>query len=290
MKRAFTLIELLVVIAIMGLLGTLSVGGYRLMQRGMEDKSALQNASQFIRSAYQRAQIDRAPVAVYYWNETTKEETEDDILLVHGHAVAVRRAGRLTKVTGSGKGAKLCDEFGDLSFNRLVVNEDDDEVSSDSGSTRAGNGVYLYRLNGDETSNSKIPRSVVSQTTKKWPIKGEPLLLGGQLDLENMYAYVLMDENGVTWDVGDAYGFEFASIDLPNGYIFGPTYSRALSNPIAGEGVLRFKVSANSGSGASQGIDGASTVAIYCLRPGSSGTIDAQSIGTTDNPATRLQN
>ena len=140
MKRAFTLIELLVVIAIMGLLGTLSVGGYRLMQRGMEDKSALQNASQFIRSAYQRAQIDRAPVAVYYWNETTKEETEDDILLVHGHAVAVRRAGRLTNVVGQ----NLCDEFGDLSFNRLVVNEDDDEVSSDSGSTRAGNGLEFY--------------------------------------------------------------------------------------------------------------------------------------------------
>lgn len=283
MKRAFTLIELLVVIAIMGLLGTLSVGGYRLMQRGMEDKSALQNASQFIRSAYQRAQIDRAPVAVYYWNETTKEETEDDILLVHGHAVAVRRAGRLTNVVGQ----NLCDEFGDLSFNRLVVNEDDDEVSSDSGSTRAGNGVYLYRLNGDE--GSKIMRSTVSQTTKK--VKLQELLLqsGADGDFET-YAYVLMDKNGVDWKTGDAYGFEFASIDLPNGYIFGSDYSRTLSTPVKGEGVIRFKVGVNSGSGTSQGTEGASTVAISCLRPGASGNIDAQSIGTTDNPATRLQN
>ena len=286
MKRAFTLIELLVVIAIMGLLGTLSVGGYRLMQRGMEDKSAMQNASQFIRSAYQRAQIDRAPVSVYYWNETSKEETEDDIMVVHGRAIAVRRSGRLTKVQGN----YLYDEFGDLSFSRLLIDEDDDSgvESSDSGSTRAGNGTFLYRLTGDETSGTKIPRSVVSQTTKKQTLT-EPLLLGGQGQFD-MYAYVLMDRNGVTWDVGDAYGFEFASIDLPNGYIFGSTYSRSLANPVAGEGALRFKVSANGGSGASQGLDGASSVAIYCLRPGSSGNIDAQSIGSTDNPASRLQN
>ena len=213
-------------------------------------------------------------------------ETEDDILLVHGHAVAVRRAGRLTKVQGN----YLYDEFGDLSFSRLLIDEDDDSgvESSDSGSTRAGNGTFLYRLTGDETSGTKIPRSVVSQTTKKQTLT-EPLLLGGQGQFD-MYAYVLMDRNGVTWDVGDAYGFEFASIDLPNGYIFGSTYSRSLANPVAGEGALRFKVSANGGSGASQGLDGASSVAIYCLRPGSSGNIDAQSIGSTDNPASRLQN
>ena len=286
MKRAFTLIELLVVIAIMGLLGTLSVGGYRLMQRGMEDKSAMQNASQFIRSAYQRAQIDRAPVSVYYWNETSKEETEDDIMVVHGRAIAVRRSGRLTKVQGN----YLYDEFGDLSFNRLLIDEDDDTgvESSDSGSTRAGNGTFLYRLNGDENSGSKIPRSVVSQTTKKQTLT-EPLLLGGQGKFD-MYAYVLMDKNGVSWEAGDAYGFEFASIDLPNGYIFGSTYSRTLANPIAGEGVLRFRVSANSGSGANQGVDGASSVAIYCLRPGASGNVEAQQVGTTDNPTSRLQN
>lgn len=285
-RRAFTLIELLVVVAIMAMLGALTIGGYRLMQRGMEDRSALENANQFIRSAYQRAQIDRAPVAVYYWNETTREETQDDVLLVHGHALAVRRAGRLTKVQGN----YLGDEFGDLSYSRLVIDEDNDADvdASDSGSTRAGSGTYLYRMNGDESAGSKIPRSVVSQTTKRLTLT-EPLLLGGQGQFE-VYAYALVDRNGVEWRAGDAYGFEFASVDLPNGYIFGPNYSRTLANPIAGEGVLRFKVSVNSGSGAAQGTDGASTVAIYSLRPNAGGNVEAQQVGTTESPTRSRQN
>ena len=58
-RRAFTLVELMVVIMIMGILGTVSVGGYRAMQRGIEERGVMQNVNQFIRSAYQRAQIDR---------------------------------------------------------------------------------------------------------------------------------------------------------------------------------------------------------------------------------------
>lgn len=283
MRRAFTLIELLVVIAIMAMLGTLSVGGYRAMQRGMEDRGAMQNVNQFIRSAYQRAQIDRAPVAVYFWNETSAEETDDDIMVVHGRAIAVRRAGRLTNIVGQ----NLCDEFGDLSFNRLVVNEDDDVESSDSGSTRAGNGINLYRLNGDE--GSQMARSVISQTTKKVTLQELLLQSGEDGDFET-YAYVLIDKGGVTWKVGDAYGFEFASIDLPNGYIFGSDYSRDLGNPVRGEDVIRFRVSENSGSGAHQGTDGKSTVSVYCLRPNASGDIEAQEVGTSESPTTRLQN
>ena len=280
MKRAFTLIELLVVIAIMAMLGTMSVGGYRAMQRGMEDRGAMQNINQFIRSAYQRAQIDRTPVAVYFWNETSAEETDDDIMVVHGHALAVRRSGRLTKVQGN----YLYDEFGDLSYSRLLIDEDAGTESADAGSTSSGNGTYLYRLNGDE--GSRMSRSVISQTTKKQTLT-EPLLLGGQGQFD-MYAYVLIDKNGVTWETGDAYGFEFASIDLPNGYIFGSTYSRTLSNPIAGEDVLRFRVSANSGNGAMQGLDGKSSVTISCLRPNASGAVEAQQIGTTDSPTKSL--
>ncbi|MGN1075255.1 MAG: Tfp pilus assembly protein FimT/FimU, partial [Eubacteriales bacterium] len=241
MRRAFTLVELLVVIAIMAMLGTLSVGGYRAMQSGMEDRGAMQNINQFIRSAYQRAQIDRTPVSVYFWNETRSEESDDEIMVVHGHALAVRRSGRLSNVVGD----SLCDEYGDLSYNRLVVNEDEDDESSDSGSTRAGSGIYLYRLNGDE--GSQPMRSVVSQTTKKVTLQELMLQSGASGEFE-MYAYTLIDKNGVSWKTGDAYGFEFASIDLPNGYIFGSNYSRSLANPIAGEDVIRFKVSANSGN------------------------------------------
>ncbi|MGN0855639.1 MAG: Tfp pilus assembly protein FimT/FimU [Kiritimatiellia bacterium] len=281
MRRAFTLVELLVVIAIMAMLGTLSVGGYRAMQSGMEDRGAMQNINQFIRSAYQRAQIDRTPVSVYFWNETRSEESDDEIMVVHGHALAVRRSGRLSNVVGD----SLCDEYGDLSYNRLVVNEDEDDESSDSGSTRAGSGIYLYRLNGDE--GSQPMRSVVSQTTKKVTLQELMLQSGASGEFE-MYAYTLIDKNGVSWKTGDAYGFEFASIDLPNGYIFGSNYSRSLANPIAGEDVIRFKVSANSGNGAMQGTDGKSTISISRLKPNASGAVEAQQIGTTDSPTRSL--
>ncbi len=95
-RRGFTLLELLVVIAIMGLLGTASVGGYRAMQRGMEERGVMQNVNEFIRAAYQRAQIDRQPVAVYFWNECIREESDMQTAVVVGKAVAVRRSGRVT--------------------------------------------------------------------------------------------------------------------------------------------------------------------------------------------------
>ena len=50
-RRGFTLIELLVVIGIMGLLGTVSVGGYNAMQRGMEERGVMENVNTFIRTA-----------------------------------------------------------------------------------------------------------------------------------------------------------------------------------------------------------------------------------------------
>ena len=213
-RRAFTLMELLVVIAIMGILGTVSVGGYRAMQRGMEDRGVMDNVSKFIRSAYQRAQIDRLPVNVYFWNETLREESDVETAIVVGKAIAVRRSGRFTKVQGS----YLYDEFGDLNYNRLVLDEDDEDGmdASASGSTDQGEGIYLYKISGNE--GSQVQRSLVSQTTKRFTTT-EPLLLGGQGEME-CYAYVLMDRNGVNWQTGDAYGFEFAELELPHGYIF----------------------------------------------------------------------
>ena len=76
MKRAFTLIELLLVVGIMGLLGTVSVGGYQQMRRGMEEKGVIQDVNTLIRAAYQRAQIDRQPTAVVFWNETLRGEND----------------------------------------------------------------------------------------------------------------------------------------------------------------------------------------------------------------------
>ena len=47
------------VVLIMGILGSITVGGYRAMQRGMEERGVMENVNHFIRAAYRRAQIDR---------------------------------------------------------------------------------------------------------------------------------------------------------------------------------------------------------------------------------------
>lgn len=278
MKRGFTLMELLVVIGIMALMGSVTVAGYRQMKRGMEERSVMQNANQFIRSAYQRAQIDRQPVAIYFWNETLQEETSDTPVVVVGRAVAVRRAGRITSVQGE----KLCDEFGDLRFNSNML--DDDEEGVMQSSTSDGAGINFYQLNGNEGNNAA--KSIVYETTVPYSVN-EPLVLGGTAEFD-LYAFELKDRGNVSWAVGDAYGFEFAEITLPHGYIFGTDFSKSLSSPVTGNKVIRFKVSANSGDGAMSGESGASTIQISSLRPDNTGAYSAQKVGTTQKPTDNL--
>ncbi len=282
-KKGFTLIELLVVMAIMGLLGTASVGGYRAMQRGMEERGAMQNVNQFIRMAYQRAQIDRQPVAVYFWNELLRRETETEPQIVVGKAVAVRRSGRITEVSGS----NLYDEFGDLRFMRLTKDAGDNNESevSGSGSTTEGNGMFLYHLENDDTG---FQRSLVSQTTRKMSASRERMVAtGGETKIES-YAYVLIDKNGVDWKRGDAYGFEFASLQLPHNYIFGSSYSDNEGTPVTEVDVLRFKASGNSGSGSTSGTIGKSTIQVSSLRPSASGELHAERVAVSDSLTSSL--
>ena len=176
-RSAFTLIELLMVVMIMGILGTVTVGGYRAMQRGMEERGVMENVNHFIRSAYRRAQIDRQPVAVFYWNELLRAETDTESLIVVGKAVAVRRAGRVTSTEKGG----LCDEFADLDKELLVVDSDDldDDGNEDSGDTgRDDNWMAIYKMNSD----SDCARQLVSQTTKSVSVSdflpsGEPVYI-----------------------------------------------------------------------------------------------------------------
>lgn len=266
------------VVLIMGILGSITVGGYRAMQRGMEERGVMENVNHFIRAAYRRAQIDRQPVAVFYWNELLRAETDTDTMLVVGKAVAVRRMGRFSRVTDP----YLYDEFADLDKERLIVDEnDEDQDNSASGSTEKDNLVPIYKMN----SRSGCGRSLVSQTTKNVSAQNRDTLLSSMQTREiPCYAYVLQDAGTAgSWRTGDAYGLEFAEIQLPHGYILGGNIPRQAGGKPNME-CIWFDVSVNTGSGASGGASGNSTLQVYSLRPGESGQLEAQIVATSDSP------
>ena len=164
MKRRFTLMELLVVIAIMALMGSLTVAGYRQMKRGMEERSVMDNVNQFVRAAYQRAQIDRQNVVVYFWNETIKNETADSFAVVVGKAIAVRQHGRVTFTESD----FICDEFGDLEFKNVAfASPTESEEQSSSTSSSAGEkkgGLRLYKVGGSD--ENRPDWSIVAEETQ----------------------------------------------------------------------------------------------------------------------------
>lgn len=307
MKKGFTLVELLVVVGIMGLLGTVSVGGYQQMRRGMEEKGVMQDVNTLIRAAYQRAQVDRLPTAVVFWNETLRGDNEVDgeNMIVVGHAVAIRRAGRITEVATD----YLLDEFGDL---ELSYQTDDGDDGS-GGSTDAG--MYLYPLDNlsEAEQSSSIRRSLVE--TKVYAQERTPVYLTGTKS-ENVlsssskgssssgssaasgqlriYAFKVKDSNGVSWKQGMAYGMEFAHVMLPHGYFFGSgsSYSTSSANPVRESGTLVFDVGYNAGTGMTQGSQGGllsrKSVQISAFRLGASGTLESREIGTTADPTENI--
>jgi len=281
-RQGFTLVELLVVIAIMGLLGTAAVGGYRQMQRGMEERGVVQTVNVFVRGAYQRARIDRQPTAVYFWNECLRSQTDDANEIVVGKAVAVRRSGRITAVQGNW----LADEFGDLNlaYPDDTVTEDDDGTGAAASSGRYST-KRLYQL---DSASAGLKYSVVRDQVKALP-RSELFLThspfsdtgGGKEEIAGemqIYGFVKEDGGTATWNVGSAYGFEFASIELPHGYIFGSSFSRSSDSPVTEVKTLIFKPN---------GTSGASQVDIYALRPNNSGSLAPERIGTSENPSSQ---
>ena len=282
MKKAFTLMELLVVIGIMGLLGTMSVGGYRAMQRGMEERGVMQNVNTLVKAAYERAQIDRQPTAIYFWNETIRAESQDENEIVVGHAVAVRQHGRISRVDGG----DLVDEFGDLE--RVFPKEGNAGNGGAGTGTSQQNTMYLYQLDSLGSGNVQVKRSIVS--SKVVPkTKAEIYLQIGKLPSDSVgngqmdaWAFKVEDPNGATWKVGSSYGLEFAEITLPRNYIFGSGYSKNVEQPEQDAGTMAFTVGRNTGSGAQGGAIG--SVTVYSLRPDGSGGVKAVKVATNDNP------
>ena len=302
MNRAFTLLELLVVVGIMGLLGTVSVGGYMQMRRGMEEKGVIQDVNTLIRAAYQRAQVDRQPTAVVFWNETLRGDSDVDgeNMLVVGHAVAIRRSGRITEVSSN----FLIDEFADLA---LTYQTDDGDDGS-SGSPDAG--MYIYPLDNLSAveQSSAIRRSLVE--TKVYAQERTPVYLTGPKS-ENVassasgsgssaatgqitvYGFKIKSSNGVSWKPGMAYGMEFAHLVLPHGYFFGSNYSTSTTDPIREAGALAFDVGKNTGNGMVSGNQGGlmsrTSVQITAFRLGSSGTLEPKSIGMSADPTKEMR-
>ena len=284
MKRGFTLVELLVVIGIMGLLGTASVGGYRAMQRGMEERGVMQNVNSFVAAAYERAQIDRQPTAIYFWNETLREENQDENEIVVGKAVAVRRQGRLSRVAGG----ILYDEFADLNltYPKAASANDEGDGTSDAGE----NTMYLYYLDNLNGGNLRLERSIVSQRVvrdlaNETYMNGVPTGGGENAGKIEMWGFEYADGNNFTdWHVGSSYGIEFAELTLPHGYIFGSSYSKSIDQPVQDAGTILLKVGRNTGDGVQGGSTVEGSVSVYSLRPDASGNLSAQRVGTNDNP------
>ncbi|HBJ60089.1 MAG TPA: hypothetical protein DDY72_06690 [Verrucomicrobia bacterium] len=228
LQRAFTLIELLVVMAIMGLLGTISVGGYRAMQRGMEQRGVLLNVRQFVLAAQERARIDRVPVNVYFWNETLREETDTEPPVIVGKAAAVRRTGRVTQVGDN----YLYDEFGDL---RAMADEADASGNVNV-STGSKQGLFLYRI-GKSTNFERSLIAPDTEANKDFVVYVDARLPDDPDDADfkraeifksakiQPYGFRVIEKNGVSWKTGDAYGFAFEEIQLPKNFIFGSTSS-----------------------------------------------------------------
>lgn len=286
MRKGFTLLELLAVISIMGVLGTISVGGYRQMQRGIEERGAIQSANQFIRGAYQRAQVDRQPVQVYFWNEYIRVEDKEEVSgpkVIVGRAVAVRQGGRISKV----KGDLLIDEFGDLAAYRSVVDEDESTQATES-QIKNDADMYLYNMKKATQGSTEFERSVVKQSVFFDDKDKEEIYIAQNDQWENKtfpaYAFVISENDGNggsgSWHVGDPYGFEFAQIQLAHNYIFETDIPKDFNTPTKPV-VMTFLPGDRNAS---------DKIEIASLRPNESGELVAQKVADTESPTKDLNN
>ena len=228
MKRAFTLIELLVVVGIMAFLGVAATGGYSALQRGMAERSAVAAASSLLRAAKERALVDRSPTVVFFYNRLLTEATDTDNAVVVGEAVAVRRAGRVSWTDGT----YIADEFMDVVGSYDIV--DSSEIEKRKGMKLWWFGdTEMQAMRYSIVSDAVVPRwnDISLQTFGGW----EEGNAGGNSNM-NYVAYAFYDKktstHAATWRVGNGYGFEFATVQLPKNFIFGSNPAKTLGQII----------------------------------------------------------
>ena len=257
-RKAFTLLELMVVVAIMAAMATLAVSGYRALTKGMQDRSALVAVQTLVDAARQRAEIDREPMLVYFYDELlqTADETKGTDLIGHGVAVAVRPIGRISAIDGN----YLCDEFGDL--DQIYAQEN--QQSSDEGVNRKNKtAMRFYRL--ADGNYADVKPSVVSKlTAASYLLTGESAGDdGGDSGDGKMIRCFAFEKVGgnAEFRVGDVYGGEFASVTLPNGYYFGSSAPSSVERRKVSE-PMEIKPTAAKASGAE-------AVTVYSMKVGS---------------------
>ncbi len=244
-RAAFTLVELMVVIGLMAMLGTVSVTGYFAAVRGMTDRAAVQDTISIIRQAMQVCLIDQAPTAVLFYNRQTQAEkgggSSDDLKASSvGTAVAIKMAGRISYV----KGDILVDEFADWNQSYPVLT---------SGSHSSNDkGIPFYRManlagevkNGIDKCRAFVYTSVepvnddafrseymiayggqvqdFCQTYKKEAKDNKKFsLISYNNGNDYRWGHRIKENNGLSWKVGDAYGVEIATLQLPAGFVYG---------------------------------------------------------------------
>ena len=224
MRKAFTLVELLVVVGLMGLMATIAIGSYSAITRGMKNRAALDAVKTLLDAAVQRANLDRAKVQVYLFDEVLKFDSEMSAGIGAGVAIAVRPIGRVTLVPETGF---YCDEFADLrhiygALAEADENQTEQDREKSASAIRIYNlrtkdyvsvleGVNEYTLNDvdleDEIRRENSPNPGDGDSMREWTVYGFKKAANGEGD--------------ATFKVGDQYGQEFAVTRLPPGYFFG---------------------------------------------------------------------
>ena len=212
MRKAFTLVELMLVVVLMGVMGTLAVGAYSAVTRGMSERAALAAARSFAEVALQRAQIDRTRTFIYLFNEVTRLDGDDAVGLAQGLAVAVRPCGRVTMVDGD----KICDEFGDL--DRAFKSLDGATSKPTAGEKQAAASVMrIYNISAQ--SFADVEEGFYSAEVTDRDLATCPASNPSEKIL-SWTTYGFRKTSGSNFGVGDAYGQEFAVTRLPPGYVF----------------------------------------------------------------------
>ena len=238
-RAAFTLVELLVVIGLMAMLGTISVGGYFAAVRGMTDRGAKQDTVSLIRLAMQTALIDQKPTAVLFYNRRTQDADttsgEDTGAEIVGMAVAIKTAGRISLIEDN----ILVDEFADWNqsypmssdsssdvgmrfYNMTDLNRLEQGIEACSSLMNPWVSPVRDNLNEEWMAAAGTKLGVWCSTFKKDGSQNQDFSGTAFPNGNNQrWGFQFKEQGQVSWKVGDAYGVEVASFQLPKGYIFG---------------------------------------------------------------------